>query len=64
MSNEDEQEKCPECRSTQISGIVPGFWIDLSEGVPNSVEIGENARSCTELGEERMCRACDHEWEI
>ena len=60
--SEDIKEKCPECGSEEVSGYVPGFWIDVSIGW-DAVQVARMAESSTEMLDRRLCRECDHEWE-
>jgi ribosomal protein L37AE/L43A len=55
------EPKCPECGSTNVSGLMQSFWVCLGK---DEYPLGEwnDWSTETELGEERMCRDCEHEW--
>lgn len=56
MSN--ERVKCPNCGSDQVGGLVAAFWYPVSEDLNEARLMGE-----TEMGHERLCFACDHEFD-
>lgn len=49
------------CGSANVVGLVAGFWAELDEhgGMKNDFA---HHSSDTELGPERMCLDCGHEW--
>ena len=56
-----DKEHCPECGSGEVSRLMQAFWVTVTadgglEGEWSDYE------SCTELGDERLCRCCGHEW--
>jgi hypothetical protein len=55
-------EACPKCKSTDISGLIQAFWIGLDKN-GNFIE-PRSIRSEAELGEERLCNKCGHEWKL
>lgn len=57
----DSSLVCPECSSTNISGLMASFWVRLnSSGEPKSE--WREFESCTGLEEERMCDDCGYEF--
>lgn len=53
---------CPKCKSENICGLVQAFWIGIDEIGNPTERVGDVAESSTELGIERMCSDCQHEW--
>lgn len=53
---------CPNCGSTNIGGLMPAFWVALNaDGEP--VNNWHDWGSETELGPQRCCFQCNHEWD-
>lgn len=54
---------CPECDSKNIAGLVAAFWIGLDEdGGADLMDVSLSSE--TEIGPERMCRDCGHEFAL
>lgn len=54
---------CPKCSSTEVSGLVQAFWAQINkEGAP-VIPLHRLVESETEIGGERLCGECGHEWE-
>lgn len=53
--------ECPKCGSKHIGGLMQGFFVALGE---NGSPVGDwnDWSSETELGTERLCYDCDHQW--
>ena len=49
-------ERCPNCKSDKVAGLVASFWTSVNSGEKVTWE------SESELGPERRCAECDHEW--
>lgn len=56
-------EKCPKCKSTEVSGRVDPFWTALNEDGTPATRLGDSVEGDTEVGSARLCRACGHEYE-
>lgn len=59
----DEGLACPKCGSRDIGGLMQSFFVALGDdGSPK----GRWADWCseTELGTERVCYQCSHEWSL
>jgi hypothetical protein len=54
---------CPQCGSRNTSGLVQSFWAAVTEE-GDMVEEWSNLSSETQVGPERLCRDCDHEFEV
>lgn len=53
---------CPKCQSPNVSGLVAAFWTPLDEdGEANLSQL--NVASESEVGPERLCQDCEHEFE-
>lgn len=59
-ADSDESDKCPKCGSGNISGLMQAFWVPLTDG--EFVGEWKELQSETEIGEERLCRDCEHEF--
>lgn len=62
-TEEEPQDRCPECGSKEVLGQINPFWVELDEDGDMAGKWSEYEGS-TEIGEKRMCSNCDHEWEI
>lgn len=53
--------QCPQCGSTKLSGLMAAFWVSLT---PEETLDGQwsDYEGCTEIGEERLCSDCGHEF--
>lgn len=51
-----QKELCPNCKSDRVVGLVAAFWTNVNG--PQDADW----RSESEMGSERMCLACEHEW--
>lgn len=48
---------CPKCGSKYVSGLIAAFW------APANVDQSEiDWHSNTEMGPERCCGKCEHQW--
>lgn len=54
-------EICPKCGSRELSGLVAAFWARLSPSGWYYYPFGDH-ESDTEIGPERLCRRCGHEF--
>lgn len=52
---------CPKCGSTKICGLMAAFWVRVTA---DGGLIGQfsDYSSDTEIGPERMCTECEHEF--
>lgn len=63
QDNDIEPLRCPECQSTHIGGLMESFWVPLREdGTPDGDWNDWSAE--TEVGGQRMCYACGHEFTV
>lgn len=53
---DDDVEKCPKCGSDDVAGLVMAFY------VPMKNQFDATWQSESEIGPERYCGNCDHEW--
>lgn len=62
MEKRKQENTCPECGSNHVGGLVAAFYVVLnSESGPASDVTWESE---SEIGPERLCYDCDHEWSI
>lgn len=54
---------CPNCGSTHIAGLVAAFWVTLDEDGNLKEALIDAVHGNTEIGPERQCSDCNHEWE-
>lgn len=54
--------ECPECCSRNVAGLMAAFWVTIDE---DGALVGQfsDYSDDTEIGPERMCRTCGHEFE-
>ena len=53
---------CPACGSRNTAGLVLSFWAEIDEH-GNLLKQFHEHEADTELGPQRMCSDCNHEWE-
>ena len=53
---------CPKCKSSEIGGLVQAFWVALDETENPTKQLSELVDTETEVGSERTCFDCGHEW--
>lgn len=62
-TDDANENMCPSCYSTDISGLYSSFWAPLDkQGADAAVNFSDH-ESCTELTDQRLCAACGHEFE-
>jgi hypothetical protein len=55
--------KCPGCGSGDLGGKMPAFWVPLNEaGEPIGEWADWEGETEMEMGPERCCFECGHEW--
>lgn len=55
--------KCPRCGSEDVGALMAAFWVPVDgEGDPKLA--WGDMESETELGPERLCYVCNHEWSV
>ena len=54
---------CPKCGSTNVCGLVMAFWAAIEEDGSPKTRLMHLVESDTEIGTERMCSDCNHEWD-
>lgn len=54
---------CPKCGSKDLSGLVQAFWACVKEDGSPVRDLRELVDSETEIGMERLCNDCGHEFE-
>jgi len=52
---------CPNCGGARISGLMAAFWVTLTDDETMDGKWSDY-ESCTEIGDERLCADCGHEW--
>lgn len=63
MATKKNPASCPKCGSHDVAGLVAAFWVGVdAEGLPDR-PLHECVEGNTELGPERQCGDCNHEWE-
>lgn len=55
-------ECCPKCGSHNISGLMAAFWVSLNRDGEMSGQWRDYEES-TEIGPERLCKDCGHEFD-
>lgn len=58
---QSNDNNCPQCRSDNIAGLMQSFFVKLSDGEPAGQ--WRDWESNSELGPQRSCGDCGHEWE-
>ena len=58
---EPKRGRCPKCGSNRISGLVGSFWAEVDEE-GNMIHDWQSHESSTEIGPERCCGKCAHEF--
>ena len=55
--------KCQKCGGTNVAGLVAPFWTKIeADGTPTK-RLRDSVESETEVGDERQCGDCGHEWQ-
>lgn len=58
------RNRCPNCKSAKVSGLVSSFWAPLDQGGELNDHLLREAVSAAELSELRQCDECNHNWNI
>jgi hypothetical protein len=56
-TKQNPTKRCPKCGSGNVSGLVAAFWVSMDD-------VHDDIKWTTEseIGPERLCRACEHSW--
>lgn len=59
----EQLAQCPKCGSGYIGGLMAAFYVSLgADGTPK--DDWQHWSSESELGTERICYNCNHEWKL